>query len=58
MALKSLFSFRPDIKLSILTNWLQLENEKALVDFLGQRGIEVDDGIESLDCRKYANHKL
>ncbi|CAK5085056.1 unnamed protein product [Meloidogyne enterolobii] len=48
-------AFRPDIKLSLLINWLQLENEKALIEFLKQRGIEVDGSEDVLDCRKYAN---
>uniref|UniRef100_A0A914LPQ0 SAC3/GANP/THP3 conserved domain-containing protein n=1 Tax=Meloidogyne incognita TaxID=6306 RepID=A0A914LPQ0_MELIC len=48
-------AFRPDIKLSLLINWLQLENEKALIEFLRQRGIEVDGSEDVLDCRKYAN---
>ncbi|KAL7079391.1 hypothetical protein ACQ4LE_001398 [Meloidogyne hapla] len=48
-------AFRPDIKLSLLINWLQMENEKALIEFLAQRGIEVDESEDVLDCRKYAN---
>ena len=49
------FRFRPDVKLSLLVSWLQMENEKALIEFLTQRGVEVDESEGILDCRKYAN---
>ncbi|KAL3098962.1 hypothetical protein niasHS_000950 [Heterodera schachtii] len=50
-------AFRPDVSVAVLLNWLQFDTEKALNDFLVQRGIEVEEG-GTLDCRKYANHKF
>lgn len=50
-------SYRPDIPLGVVANWLQMDSERTLVEFLAQRGIEAEEG-GTLDCRKYGAHKL
>ncbi|KAI3414219.1 hypothetical protein GPALN_011677 [Globodera pallida] len=49
--------FRPGVPVAVLLGWLQFSTEKGLLDFLTQRDI-VPEEDGTLDCRKYANHKL
>uniref|UniRef100_A0A914GVK5 Oxysterol-binding protein n=1 Tax=Globodera rostochiensis TaxID=31243 RepID=A0A914GVK5_GLORO len=50
-------AFRPGVPVAVLLGWLQFSTEKGLLDFLTQRDI-VPEEDGTLDCRKYANHKL
>uniref|UniRef100_A0A183BP49 SAC3_GANP domain-containing protein n=1 Tax=Globodera pallida TaxID=36090 RepID=A0A183BP49_GLOPA len=50
-------AFRPGVPVAVLLGWLQFSTEKGLLDFLSQRDI-VPEEDGTLDCRKYANHKL